>query len=64
MNQLEVRLIFALLVQPRPLEVGRLPQMVVIEFGFKAVVCGLGEHTLLLHDGQNTHGLKIQNQLV
>lgn len=56
-NQLKVRLIFALLVWSRPLEVGRLPQMVVIEFGFKAVVRGLWEHTLLLHDGQNTHRL-------
>lgn len=61
MHHLEVRLVSALLVRPRSLEVGRLPEMVVVEFGFEAVVRGLGEHTLLLQDGQNPHGLKIQN---
>lgn len=62
MNQLKVRLIFAFFVQPRSLEIGRLSQMVVIEFGFKALVRGLGKHTLLLHDGQNTHRLKTIHQ--
>lgn len=58
MNNLKVGLKFALLVRPRTQEVGRLPVMVVVQFGFEAVVRGLGEHTLLLQDGQNTHGLK------
>lgn len=58
MNHLEVGLVFTLLVQPWPLEVGRLPQVVVVQFGFEAVVRGLGKHALLLQNGQNAQRLK------
>ena len=57
-HQLKVRLVFAFLVGPRPLEVGGLPQVVVIQFGLEALVRGFGEHTLLLQDGQDAQRLE------
>lgn len=58
MDQLKVRLVFAFLVWSGPLEVLRLSQVVVVEFGFKALVRGLREHALLFHDGQDAHRLR------
>lgn len=63
-NQLKVGLVFVLLVGPWALEVGGFPQVVVEQFGFQAVVRGLGEHALLLHDGQDSHWLHTQTAAV
>lgn len=38
-------------------EVGTFSKMVVVQFSFERLISGLGEHALLLEDGQDTHGL-------
>ena len=44
------------------LEVGRLAQVVVPQLLLKGLVSSLGEHRLLLKDGQDTHGLETQHK--
>ena len=57
MVQLKVLLILGFLVRFRLAKGGRLAKMVVIQLRAERFVIGLGEHALLLKDGQDTHGL-------
>ena len=61
-HQLKVGLVFALLVWPRLLEVGRLADVIVVHLGLEAAVGGLGEHALLFHDGHDAQGLYTTHQ--
>ena len=54
----EVGLRFSGLWWPRLGEVLALAEMVVVQLVLERIVVGLGEHALLLKDGQDTHGLE------
>ena len=43
-------------------KVGRFSQVVCLQLFFKGLVRGLGEHTLFLQDGHNTHRLQVPSQ--
>ena len=58
MVQLKVGLVGKLLVGLGLAKVGGLAKMVVVKLGEEGLVGGLGEHSLLIEDGQDTHGLK------
>ncbi len=51
-------LVLALLVWPRLLEIRRLADVIIVQLGFKAVVCGFWEHALLFKDGHDSHRLE------
>jgi hypothetical protein len=63
MVDLEVRLIFLVLVWLRFAEVLRLLLVVFVQLGQERLVRSLGEHTLLLKDGENAHWLLNTNNM-
>ena len=60
MVQLKVHLVLGALLGLGLAEALVLAKMVVVQHGGEGLVVGLGEHALLLKDGQHTHGLKVQ----
>lgn len=51
-------LIFPLFIWTGLLEVGRFPNVVVVELGFERHVGGFWEHALLFEDGQDSQRLQ------
>jgi len=61
--QLEVGFELGLLARLRLAEVGRFAKMVSVQLLEEGLVGGLGEHALLLKDGEDTHGLEEERRM-